>query len=257
MGLDPITMTLGASAIGAGIGALGKKKQTSTATSEPWGPAQPFLHDTMRQAQNLYRYGPNTVPPFSAYTRNGMGRAAQVAGQGVNPIVGQASGVLGDTLSGSFLSGNPYLEAQIESGSRDIADSVNSVFSGAGRYGSGAHRGELGDRIADFSSDMRYQNYENERQNMLRAAQLAPVFAGQQQELGLFGPQTLLDLGSRVEAKDQDYRREPYDMLSWYNQIINGTAGLGGTQTQTQPGGSKIAGALGGALTGAKLMGLF
>lgn len=49
-------------------------------------------------------------------------------------------------------------------------------------------------------------------------------------------------------------QQEPYDRLSFYNQIINGTAGLGGT-TKASGGGSGMSGtgALGGALAGAQL----
>lgn len=49
-------------------------------------------------------------------------------------------------------------------------------------------------------------------------------------------------------------QQEPYDRLSFYNQIVNGTAGLGGTQTSSG-GGSSMSGtgALGGALAGAQL----
>jgi hypothetical protein len=50
-------------------------------------------------------------------------------------------------------------------------------------------------------------------------------------------------------------QQEPYDRLSFYNQMIQGTAGLGGTTRGTASTGSGISGtgALGGALTGAQL----
>lgn len=47
----------------------------------------------------------------------------------------------------------------------------------------------------------------------------------------------------------------PWQNLANYNAIVQGHAGLGGTQTQTQPGGSPLLGAAGGALLGYGLMG--
>lgn len=50
------------------------------------------------------------------------------------------------------------------------------------------------------------------------------------------------------------YQSQPQDMATWYNQIVNGTAGLGGT-TKGPSGGSggTAMGALGGAAAGAGL----
>lgn len=231
---------------------MGSKTQTVTQNSDPWKPAQPYLLDTMNIAQNLYRNGQSTVAPFDPLTTQGINRAAQVANQPVNPIVGQASTALGSTIAGDWMNGNPYLDKAIARGSEGISDRVNSMFSSAGRYGSGAHQGVLGDALADYDMGMRYQNYSDERQNMLRATQLAPSFAQQQQQLGMFGPQALIDLGGIREGKDQAYRMEPYNMLSnFYSPIVHGTAGLGGTSTQQSPAGSRLGGAIGGGLSGA------
>lgn len=45
-------------------------------------------------------------------------------------------------------------------------------------------------------------------------------------------------------------RDQPYNNLSWYGNLINGTASPYGSQTTTGPAGSRTAGALGGAITG-------
>lgn len=51
-----------------------------------------------------------------------------------------------------------------------------------------------------------------------------------------------------------DYLRDqPYNNLGWYSNIINGAASPYGVSTQTQPQGSRAAGALGGALAGYQL----
>lgn len=64
---------------------------------------------------------------------------------------------------GEFMNANPYLEEVIGRGNRSIADSVNSEFSGAGRYGSGAHTGTLADRIAANENNIRFGEYGRER----------------------------------------------------------------------------------------------
>jgi hypothetical protein len=45
-------------------------------------------------------------------------------------------------------------------------------------------------------------------------------------------------------------RDQPYDNLAWYGNLINGTASPYGSQTQTSPGGSRAAGAVGGMMAG-------
>lgn len=48
-------------------------------------------------------------------------------------------------------------------------------------------------------------------------------------------------------------QNEPTDRLNWYSQLMNGMAGLGGTQSGTMPQGSRAGSALGGAVSGAQL----
>lgn len=51
-----------------------------------------------------------------------------------------------------------------------------------------------------------------------------------------------------------DYLRDqPMNQLGWYSNLINGTASPYGTATTKGPAGSRTAGALGGALTGAQI----
>jgi hypothetical protein len=45
-------------------------------------------------------------------------------------------------------------------------------------------------------------------------------------------------------------RDQPYNQLSWYGNLVNGTGGQYPSQTTTGPAGSKTAGALGGAIAG-------
>lgn len=67
------------------------------------------------------------------------------------------------------------------------------------------------------------------------------------------------DRALREDALSADQQRfnylrdQPYDNLGWYSNLINGVASPYGTTTQTQPQGSRTAGALGGAMAGYQL----
>lgn len=67
------------------------------------------------------------------------------------------------------------------------------------------------------------------------------------------------DRGVREDALQSNIDRfnyntnQPYDQLNWYSNLINGTAGQGGTVTQSGGGGSRAGSALGGAMGGAQI----
>jgi hypothetical protein len=94
----------------------------------------------------------------------------------------------------------------------------------------------------------------------LRGAALFPTLAqagqypGQlQQQFANFGAgfqqQALQDQMDRFNFAQLG----PLQNLQNYNSLIQGYGGLGGTASQTQPGGSRLAGAAGGALSGAAM----
>jgi len=133
-----------------------------------------------------------------------------------NPLLQSAQSQLQNTVSGGFLSGNPFFqgayapaakaaETQFQTTLGDIA----SKASLAGRYGSGAMgslqdraTGIFGQNLANTAGQLAYQNYADERarqqaatlaspamaqadyqdiQNMLQAGQIREGYTGQQQ----------------------------------------------------------------------------
>jgi len=129
---------------------MGSKSNTQTVSTDPWAPSQPYLLDTMRQAQQLYNNGASTVAPFNPYQTAAYNQMAQLAGYngpspsttsssiggmlgnnlnagwnavsgqpansngnpaGVNPNVTAANGVIGQALSGGMIGQNPYATA--------------------------------------------------------------------------------------------------------------------------------------------------
>jgi hypothetical protein len=134
---------------------------------------------------------------------------------------------LGETASGAFLSGSPYLQSLIETATRPIAQqfqeqtlpSIASQYSAAGRYGSGAMARTTGQAqegasraIGDIATQLAAADYARERQAQqqaigaqIDAARLAPQFYQQQflpsQQLGQIG-------AAREQIAAQPYKRK-------------------------------------------------
>ena len=93
---------------------------------------------------------------------------------------------LGATASGQYLNGNPWFSQMVQNALDPItrnfqtatAPQLDASFASSGRYGSGAMLGQrenaqnvLADQLAKTSSNLYGQNYANERQQQLAAAQ--------------------------------------------------------------------------------------
>ena len=192
----------------------------TTTTSQVDPTIQPFLGYGLQQAQRLYQSGgpqyyggPTFVSPSTA-TQTGLQALEARASLG-NPLLQAAQNQLQSTVSGEYLSGNPFFqgafqpaakaaETQFQTTLGDIA----SKSSLAGRYGSGAMgslqdraTGAFGQQLANTAGQLAYQNYADERarqqaatmaapqmsaadyqdiQNMLQAGQVREGYQGQQ-----------------------------------------------------------------------------
>lgn len=171
-----------------------------------------------------------------------------------------------------------------------VVPGLNSTFASGGRFGSAAQLGalstseqNLGQTLSDQSTNIYGQNYAQER-GLMEAARARLQGIQEQQksqavsllpQLSQIDRQNLLgnldlqqNVGQQRDAyaqalRDADINRWNYNQnlpaqkLQFYQQILQGTAGLGG-QTQTQQSGAStgsraFSGALGGAATGAAI----
>lgn len=229
---------------------MGSKTSTVTEKADPWGPSQPYLLDAMKQSQKLYRGGKGMVAPENPYLMKGYQNMLQQAK--FNPQNSKlASGVMQDTMRGDYMDGNPYLDKMYGRAAEGVSDGVTSMFSGAGRYGSGAHQEVMGDSLAGLASDMYGNAYQTERQNMLNAAQFAPSLDQSMQGMMFNNANAMLGVGQGMQDHDQMRYMAPYNELNHYSNAVNGMAGLGGTGSQTTPNGSRLGGAVGGGIAGA------
>lgn len=241
----------------------------SSSNSSPWSGQQPFLSFGFDQAKNNYlnnapQYYPNQgFIDFSQPTVDALNGIQDVANQ--NQVGFGAAKETFDTLSGKYLNSNPYIDNVVDRVSGDIGSQVNSAFAKAGRYGSNAHADTLANSVADAASNLRYQNYGDERTNMMRGLAFAP----QADQLQYSGFNNLLGAGSIIEGKQgealqDDINRWNFDQnvpathLNNYMSNVTGNYGGQTTSSQSQPvfGQSPVQGGIGGALAGSAIGGM-
>lgn len=263
---------------------------TTSQSSEPWGPAQPALNMGLQYAQQ-YMNNDTGYKPYTGATQAGMSDQTQQSldqtqqiAQGQGGLLGQAAygygqglinnegitdnmrpalGTLEATARGDNLGTvNPYLQQMLDANSEKVRNQVNSSMSGAGRYGSGMHTQKLGQSLTDATAPLLFQNYDNERQRQLSAAQgLTDIYgtganralqtAGMGSELTglLYDPADRLasvgsvydqraqnDLNAQIERFNAEQAR-PWEQLGRLNAIATGAGQMGGTQigAQTRP----------------------
>ena len=194
---------------------------------------------------------------------------------------------LGETASGAFLSGSPYLQNLIETATRPIArqfqeqtlPSIASQYSAAGRYGSGAMARTTGQAqegasraIGDIATQLAAADYARERQAQqqaigaqIDAARLAPQFYQQQflpsQQLGQIGAareQIAAQPLQEEMARFQFGQQVPYQQLQGFLSSVYGTP-LASSQFQNIPQAqtNRFGQALGGAVLGSQVGQLF
>lgn len=233
---------------------------TTVQQADPWAGQQPFLADIFGEAQRLYDapgplYFPGpTVAPFAPETQAALRTQAARALSG-SPLNAAGQREVQRSLAGNYLGANPYLQGAIDIASQGltrnyrtaVAPGIDSTFSLAGRYGSGAHQAvqsqaqqNLADQLGDVASGIAYRNYGDERTNMQRALGLAPQFAAQD----YLDAERLASVGATREAQQQALINDqiarfnfaqqlPQNKLAQYQALIQGN--YGGTTTTTQP----------------------
>ncbi len=178
---------------------MGAKKveQKTTAEAEPWKEQQPYLKEAMSGAQGLYRAG------FNPDQQAGM---AGIRNMGSDPNSG-------------FNRAKNYWQGALEGGPNDalfqnvqskVLPAVNSMFSSAGRYGSGLHTDTATRGLTEA-----YAPTAQSQMNMAAGA-LPGMEAGQ--------AQSLLGIGGM-----------PQEALMQYLQGITGAGQYGKTTTIAPP----------------------
>jgi hypothetical protein len=237
-------------AVAGGLLSRGGAKQSGTTATTYGNP------DVMTRAEMMASTGTPAIAYYkgpqlaeqSPFSIQGIQQLADSA-RNQSGLVGQAQGVLGQTLAGDFLNvdSNPYLQGAVQQALNQVRRNVSSQFGGES-YGGSANQEWLNRQLAETALPIYSQAYQNERQNQLNALGLAPSLqtANIDQLLRAGGLEEQRRQQEIAAAKQEFF--EPWDALSRY-------AGLGGSQVSSPYFTNPTASMLGGALTGAQIGG--
>ena len=207
----------------------GSSGGSTTSEVTPYSAAEPQLGQILSEAQQLYGQGVGAagyVPP-TQQTLTGL------AGQEALGTAAQQQ--MAATLGGQYL--NPFLAPLIQKTGTDLATSVQSQFSGAGRTPTSpmAQQQALS-QVAQAALPLAFQEYGTERGRQLGlATQLPSVF----------------QTGQQLEAIQRQQQLAPAQALQQYAGFVSPIASgfpttVGSQQVQANP----FSTAMGGALLG-------
>ena len=209
--------------------------QTTTQGVQPYSAAEPALGQILSEATNLYGQGVGAAG-YVAPTQQTLTGLAQQEALGT-----AAQQQLAATLGGQYL--NPFLSPLIQKTGADIATSVQSQFSGAGRTPTSpmAQQQALA-QVAQAALPLAFQEYGIERGRQLGIAQRTP---------------SLLQTGQQLEAIQRQQQLAPAQALQQYAGFVSPiAAGFPTTSAQVQTQASPVSTALGGALIGSQVGGI-
>jgi hypothetical protein len=253
----------------------GSKSQT--VSNEPWDAQEDFLIGSGKsiytpQGQSSLAVGglyprayqasfqPRSFFPGQTYA--GMspytGQALQNAWTfGAAPSATEAATnrQLQGTLGGDYLFGGKGFDAAYNAAANKIIPQVSSLFSGAGRYGSGLAQQAMTSALADAFAGQ----YGEERGKQLLAAGMAPQMQGMEQQrlaaqqgVGAGYEQWAQKPISEAMQRWEFAQNEPYERLNWFNSILQ-PGNTYSQQSTTGGGSSTAANILGGGLAGSAL----
>lgn len=222
-----------------GGGGGGGSKQTTSQQLDPT--VKPFVKYGLEEAKQLYQTPGPDYYPYQTYvgpsqqTQSAL-QAAQNRALAGSPLVPAAQQQLQNTIQGSFLGNNPFLN-QAMAGAANAAtqrynDAIQGTRSGAsmaGRYGSGAMfeqegraQQNLANALAQEAGRLMYQNYGAERAAQQAAIQQAPAMA----QADYADIQQLQNIGQAAESYQQkalesDIARFEYEQNLPYTKLQN------------------------------------
>jgi|TARA_R110002020_G_scaffold233866_1_gene445743 hypothetical protein len=243
---------------------------TTTTSTEPSEFIKPYYTQAINSAQELYEnpnapsfFPNNTYVDFAPETNTALQLASARAIQG-NPLLGSSQQEINKILSGDYLdpTSNPYAQSVYNQMAGDVTSQVNSQFTNAGRFGSGANQEILARSLGELGNKFYGDQYNQERANMVNATQIAPQLG----EMDYNDIGKLQQIGQEKEslemAKLQDaIARYDYDQTQPYQKLNQYLGSLGAAvpsnTLSTQPVFRNTgAGLLSGAMSGAEIAGM-
>ena len=159
----------------------GTDTSTTTNVADWQVPYMQNMQNFALQAANR-PYTPYTgdrVADLNPYQTGAYDAMAQRAMQG-SPVSDAAGRNITSTLNGDFLSqGNPYLTQQIDRASGDVLRNMDVLNARSGSFGNSGIQQNTVQQLGDVAGNMRYQDYNNERNRQMGALGMAPGIANQ------------------------------------------------------------------------------
>lgn len=265
----------------SGGGGSSPSTTTTVQKADPWAGQMPYLQGgtdvngnpvpgVFQEAAKLYQNNPLSFYPGQTYaspsdaTLQAQQMQADMASQGVSGAQAAADQNLQDTLSGKYLdiNTNSYLMPAANNILATVLPQINSQFAASGRGNSGLAARAASQGATDALATQAFNNYNNERQRQMQAAQLAPAAmqadylpAAKLAEVGASQEDRAQQAINEAMQRFQFNQQAPYQQLGLYNSLIQGNYGgsTQGTSTSTLPPRSIGAGLIGGGVAGAGL----
>ncbi len=229
---------------------MGGKSSTQKTENKPPKWSEPLFRQSASEAQSIYNSGKGgnvyqgqTVAGLGDTTRAGISGIQSAAGS--LPQTSAAQNYLTDYASGKYLKeGNPYFNDALQGQLDDTAAQVQSQFSGAGRYGSGANTGVLASKLGNIRSTALADQFSRDQQNQLAATGQIDSANSNLFQNRLTGQQAVVGAGqledqARQQQLTADFTKwqsedmQPWTRLGLLQSAAAGSAGNYGTNTQT------------------------
>jgi hypothetical protein len=183
------------------------------------------LLDSQKNTQDTYQNNKGTAQDISNQFAGLVPDLLNKYQQG-NRTVNAAQDYATNTLQGGYLNGNPYLDNIVNQTNDSVTDRTNAGIGMRGQTGGSAQYEGLSNNLAENEGRLRWQDYNQERQNMNNMAALSPGLASAEQ----------IPLAAAMAAGESAVN------LPWVgaNNSARNTAGLLGqytNQEQKQSGG--------------------
>ena len=232
------------------------KMVSSSSSAEPSDFIKPYYTQAVDTAQDLFEGSTPNYFPYATYTgfapeteaSLNLTKARAVAG---NPLLNQAQTQASNILSGQYLdpTTNPYTQALYNKMAGDVTSQVESQFSKAGRFGSGANQEILARSLGELATDVYGDQYNRERELMANTMATAPQLGAMDYDDILKLQQVGLEKESLEQAKLQDaiarydyQQTKPYTKLGQYLGALG--ANVPSTTLETTPYFRNTAGGL-------------
>lgn len=231
-------------------GSSGGGTTTSNSVTQPWSGQEPYLSSQYAAAQNLYN-NPSDYPQLYPGTDTGS-QVAQLNPTETNAItqagnlsngtsaINSANTSLTNYNNGNMLSAqNPYFANMAQTALAQIQPQIEGGFNAGNDLNNPAAAFATAQGDANAVGNLAYQNYNQQSQNQLTAAQDSATndIAQQQANVNALtaGQAAQNTSQNTISSQVQGYNYNqtlPYQMLQQYANLIAGNPGSSTTSTQ-------------------------